>query len=73
VAFAVALPIVLVLTSIAAQSGVALVAAVTLQYLGLLGKRWMFCGRTPSAEQCITGLLASVPLSAERPQGLGAS
>ena len=36
------LPIVLLLISIAAQSGVTLFAAVAIQYLGLLGERWYF-------------------------------
>ncbi len=42
VALAFVLPIVLVLISIAAQSGIALFAAVAVQYLGLLGERWYF-------------------------------
>ena len=42
VALAFVLPIVLALLSIAAQSGIALIAAVSVQYLGLLGERWYF-------------------------------
>ncbi len=42
VALAFVLPMLLVLISMATQSGITLIAAVAIQYLGLLGERWYF-------------------------------